>query len=420
LPPTVPSTSRGKAPLGDQFLSVRAATAALASTLSDADATIQSMEDASPAKWHLAHTTWFFETFLLGKTSGYRVFDERYGFLFNSYYEAVGRRHQRAKRGMLTRPSLDQVLAYRAHVEEAMLAAIAAGDADESLVVLGLAHEEQHQELLLTDILHAFAQNPLEPALRPSGPLVVDGEKVGEGWTRHDGGIVSVGHEGSGFAFDCEGPAHEALVRPFALADRAVTCREWQAFIEDGGYDDPLLGLSDGLAVRQREGCEAPLYWEKKDGGYTVMTLRGRQPVDPDAPVAHVSYYEADAFASWAGARLPTEFEWETAARSAVLPERPNDLGTGRLRPAPQRGDGMRGLFGDVWEWTASAFLPYPGFKPAAGAVGEYNGKFMSGQMVLRGSSCATPAGSSRVSTRNFFGPDRRWQFSRPRLPRDA
>ncbi len=403
--------------LAERFEAVRTRTAGLAKGLSDADATVQSMDDASPAKWHLAHTSWFFETFLL-LPRGAEPFAERYDFLFNSYYEGVGERHARARRGMVTRPSLDEVLAYRGHVDAGMAALIAAGDADEGLLALGLAHEEQHQELFLTDILHAFAQNPIEPAYRPPLPQRLPDLPLAEGWTEHPGGIVPIGTDAGGsFAFDCEGPRHEALLRPFRLANRAVTGAEWKAFMADGGYDDPLLWLSDGWAWRQAEGARAPLYWREADGEWSVLTLRGRQPVQDDAPVAHLSHYEADAYARWAGARLPTEFEWEAAAGD---PRSGNDLGTDRLRPAPQTGAGLQGVLGDVWEWTASAYLPYPGFRPAQGAVGEYNGKFMSGQMVLRGGSCATPPGHVRPAYRNFFPPSARWQFAGLRLATDA
>jgi ergothioneine biosynthesis protein EgtB len=379
------------------------------------------MEDASPAKWHLAHTTWFFETFLLVNSSTYRPFDERYGYLFNSYYDSVGERHPRPRRGMLSRPPLSEILSYREHVDEAMTRLIAAGDADPKLLALGLHHEQQHQELFLTDILHAFAQNPIEPAYRKPSPLAVTGAELASGWTPHDGGRVAVGADTDApFFFDCEGPRHEVLLRPFRLANRCVTNAEWCAFIDDGGYRNALLWLSDGWAQVREEAWEAPLYWRRdKDGAWTQMTLRGRQPIDPDAPVTHISFFEADAYASWSGHRLPTEFEWEAVA--ADRPCEGNDGGTERLRPAPQTGrDGVVGLYGDVWEWTASAFLPYPGFRPAAGAVGEYNGKFMSGQIVLRGGSCVTPPEHVRCSYRNFFHPGKRWQFAGLRLAADA
>ena len=368
------------------------------------------MADASPAKWHLAHTTWFLETFILAAQPGYRPFDARFGYLFNSYYEAVGARLPRQSRGLLTRPALSEVLAWRNHVDAALAAAWPRLDSTaRALIELGIAHEEQHQELLLTDLLHLFAQNPLAPAAYPAAP--VSAPAMSAGWPVHPGGIHRIGAADAGFAFDCERPAHEVLLRPFALADGLVTNADWDAFIADGGYARAGLWLADGWAWLQRERIAAPLYWDA-DG--SSFTLAGRRPRSPQAPVTHVSFFEADAFASWAGARLPTEAEWEVAA-AAADPAGGNQLdGAGPAIPI-----GGRGPFGDVWTWTASAFLPYPGFRPAAGAVGEYNGKFMSGQMVLRGASCATPRGHSRASYRNFFYPHQRWQFTGVRLAKD-
>jgi len=422
MPTIVPSSATAPTPadrLASRYRAVRGLTLSLAEPLSDADATVQSMPDASPAKWHMAHTTWFFETFVLrDHVPGYQLHDPRFPFLFNSYYEAEGKRHARHRRGMITRPTLDEVRAYRAHVDAALLAAMPdLPEAALELVALGCHHEEQHQELFVTDILHLFSENPLEPALyapQPKTPVAMPGAI---GWIEGRQGIVQVGHDGQGFAFDCEGPRHDALLHPHAIADRTVTNAEWMRFIEDGGYRDPRLWLSDGWAWVKAESIGAPLYWEERDGGWTRFGLDGRRAIDPAAPVTHVSFYEADAYATWAGARLPTEMEWEAAA-TAHDASGGNQMGTAgpiEPRPAPQGP----AFFGDVWEWTGSAYRPYPGFRAVEGAVGEYNGKFMNGQFVLRGGSCATPRGHARASYRNFFYPHQRWQFTGVRLAKD-
>jgi ergothioneine biosynthesis protein EgtB len=410
--------------LRKQFDRVRTLSRAMVAGLSDADAGAQSMPDASPSKWHLAHTTWFFETFVLCDfVRGYRPFDPRFAFLYNSYYEAKGERIARASRGMLTRPSLDEILAYRSHVDTAMAQAL--DDLPlpaQELVLLGCNHEEQHQELLQTDLLHLFAQNPLLPqAYAPRGSRVRDTTDPLR-WIEGLSGPVEIGHAGSGFAFDCEGPRHTTWLAPHALADRVVTNGEWRDFIADGGYDTPSLWLSDGWAWVREKDIEAPLYWRRNGRGDWAdqFGLDGLAPINAATPVHHVSYYEADAFARWSGARLPTEAEWESAAdgKDAEQGTFVDDAGPVRPAPAPAQ-DGIRQLFGDVWEWTASAFTAYPGFRPAPGAVGEYNGKFMSGQFVLRGGSCATPRGHVRASYRNFFYPHQRWQFTGLRLAKD-
>ncbi|WP_375286214.1 ergothioneine biosynthesis protein EgtB [Sphingomonas sp.] len=410
---------RNEHALAEGFHAVRDLTIALAASLSEADATVQSMEDASPAKWHLAHTTWFFETFVLrDHVRGYRLHDARFPFLFNSYYEAEGRRHARARRGMITRPTLDEVRTYRAHVDEALAAALPGLPPEvQALVELGCHHEQQHQELLVTDILHLFSENPLEPALWPAACKVPVAMPGPVGWIEQGEAVVEIGHDGGGFAFDCEGPRHRTLLAPHALADRTVTNGEWQAFIADGGYASPRWWLSDGWAWVQREGIEAPLYWEQRDSAWTRFGLDGRRALDPAAPVTHVSFYEADAYAAWAGARLPTEAEWEAAA-AAHDPTGGNQMDiAGPVEPRPSPSGPA--FFGDVWEWTGSAYRPYPGFHAAEGAVGEYNGKFMNGQFVLRGGSCATPRGHVRPSYRNFFYPHQRWQFTGVRLAKD-
>jgi ergothioneine biosynthesis protein EgtB len=396
--------------LASRFRTTRTLTEALAGPLSDADATIQSMEDASPAKWHLAHTTWFSETFLLrDHLPGYRLYREDWPFLFNSYYEAEGARIARFARGLLSRPTLDEVLEWRAAVNDAMMPLLD-DPALAELIALGIAHEQQHIELLLTDIKHALFQNPLGPAMWDGEPSRIAAAPAPVGWHEHPGGIALVGHDGQGFSFDNEGPRHRVLLEPFALADRLVTNREWDAFIADGGYRDARLWLADGWAWVQAEKIAAPLYWRDDEH----FTHQGWQPRDPDAPVTHISHFEADAYATWADARLPTEFEWEAIA-AAHDPAAGNQL-DGAMPPLPRGG---AGLFGDCWQFTRSAYLPFPGFRVAEGAVGEYNGKFMSGQVVLRGASCATVRGHARASYRNFFYPHQRWQFTGLRLAKD-
>ena len=378
------------------------------------------MDDASPAKWHLAHTSWFFETFVLrDHRPGYRLHDERFPYLFNSYYEAEGERHARGSRGMITRPTLDEVRAYRAHVTAAVLAGWdeLPGEARE-LVALGRQHEEQHAELLNTDLLHLLSRNPLHPALVSPRPR----EAVAAAplrWVEGPSGRADIGHGGEGFAFDCEGPRHAVWLAPYALAHRLVTNGEWRAFIDDGGYQAVGHWLSDGWAWRQADGVEAPLYWERVDGEWRSFALDGLQALDPLAPVLHVSHYEADAFARWAGHRLPTEAEWEVAAAA-------HDPAAGQQLDGPTDGrarasadGGLTQMFGPAWQWTGSAYLPHPGFRAAPGAVGEYNGKFMSGQMVLKGASLFTPRGHSRASYRNFFPPTARWQATGVRLAKD-
>ena len=399
--------------LAERLSEIRRLSLGLAASLSDADATIQPFPDASPAKWHLAHTTWFFETFVLrDHVPGYQPFEESWAFLFNSYYEAEGPRHTRPKRGMLSRPSLDEVRAYRAHVDEALESALPGlPPAALPLIELGINHEQQHQELLLTDILATFAENPLEPAycqLPPPACFAVEPLS----WHRGREGIVEIGAPDDAFAFDAERPRHRVFLSGHELAGRRVTNKEWRAFIDEGGYATPTLWLSEGWAWVQQEGIAAPLYW--RDDG-TEFTLGGRREIDWAASVAHVSYFEADAYARWAGARLPTEAEWEDFGASAdpLIGNQLDDAAAVVPRPGG-------GIFGDVWEWTQSAFASYPGFAQAEGAVGEYNGKFMCGQYVLKGASCATPRGHSRASYRNFFPPSARWQFTGLRLARDA
>jgi ergothioneine biosynthesis protein EgtB len=401
----------------DRYQEVRDLTEQLAAPLSPEDQTVQSMPDTSPTKWHRAHVTWFFETFLvIDRLPHYQPFDPAYHYLFNSYYEALGNRHPRPERGLITRPGVAEIGAYRAHVDAAMRELLQS-DPDPALadlLELGLNHEQQHQELLLMDIKHALFANPLRPAYRdlPAPPTA---PSPALGWIEHEGGAAELGHRGDGFAFDNELPRHVVQLQPFALADRPVTCGEWLAFINDDGYERPELWLSDGWSAIRSDRREAPLYWFEENGRWRLFTLAGAREIDPAEPVCHLSYYEADAYARWAGARLPTEAEWEAVAEPRTRERGFLDLDA--LTPRP-RDDGP-GLFGDVWEWTSSAYLPYPRFQAAPGAVGEYNGKFMVGQHVLRGGCCATPLGHVRASYRNFFPPAARWPFSGARLAKD-
>ena len=391
------------------------------------DYVVQSMPDASPVKWHLAHTSWFFETFVL-KPAGVdlEAIPSQYGYLFNSYYNTIGERIARPDRGLLSRPTVAEVCRFRAAIDDAMRALL--DRADDAwlrrlgpMIELGLHHEQQHQELILTDLKHAFGRNPLRPIYRDielpgaeaPGPIR---------WLDYPAGLRRIGHDGPGFAFDNESPRHRVFVVAFRLADRLVTNGEYRAFIEDGGYERPEFWLSDGWNARNTQRWTAPLYWERSADGWRMLTLAGMRDLDEAEPVCHVSYYEADAFARWSGARLPSEAEWEVAAEGR--PVEGNFLEDERFHPAPLAASGATGspsqLFGDVWEWTRSPYSPYPGYQPAAGALGEYNGKFMCNQMVLRGGSCATPASHIRSTYRNFFPPDARWQFSGIRLARDV
>ena len=411
--------------LSDRYRHVRSETEVLAAPLQPEDQTIQSMPDVSPTKWHRAHVTWFFETFLLRPhLPGYRPYDPAFSYLFNSYYEQVGERHPRPERGLLSRPNAEEVGRYRAHVDAAMTRLIEGAGPRQSqeiapLVELGLNHEQQHQELLLMDIKHVFSCNPLKPAYRePGRPR--RGSIPPLAWKSFPGGVVEIGHDGGGFAFDNEGPRHRTFLEPFRLAARPVTNGEWVEFIEDGGYRRPELWLSDGWSTVKSEGWEAPLYWSAAEGGWSIFTLSGARALDLREPVVHVSYYEADAFARWAGYRLPTEAEWEVAASGCAM--RGNFAESAVYHPVPaQAGDeGLVQMFGDVWEWTMSPYSPYPRFRAQAGAVGEYNGKFMVNQIVLRGGCCATSSDHMRPTYRNFFYPHQRWAFAGLRLAADA
>jgi ergothioneine biosynthesis protein EgtB len=414
-------TAVGDLTITDRFVATRSLTESLASPLSAEDQTVQSMPDVSPTKWHRAHTTWFFETFLLlPHLQGYRSFHPDYGYLFNSYYEGVGARYPRHDRGLLSRPGVEEIGEYRSHVNRAMTTLLdgpACGSVV-GLVELGIQHEQQHQELLLMDIKHVLSRNPQWPAYdavrmpRPTDPRP-------SSWSGHTEGTYEVGHVPGGFCFDNELPRHREYLAAFAVADHTVTCGEWLAFMDDGGYRRPELWLSDGWATVQSEGWDSPLYWLSEDGRWQEFTLGGLTPVNPGQPVCHVSYYEADAFARWAGMRLPTEAEWEVAA--AEHPVQGHLLDQTKLHPTPAPAvPGRSSPYGDVWQWTSSAYSPYPGFEPAPGAVGEYNGKFMVNQYVLRGGSCVTPPDHIRSSYRNFFPPSARWAFTGLRLARNA
>lgn len=407
-----------RAGIAARFAQVRQQTQALCAKLTAEDMLLQSMPDASPAKWHLAHTTWFFETFVLAHDPAWKPRDPAWHYLFNSYYQSVGPMHVRAQRGLLSRPSLDEVRDYRRRVDEAVLALLERHDDPElaSLVELGLQHEQQHQELLLTDIKHAFWCNPLRPALHSSIVAPAGAPTVPLQFLPGREGIVEIGHRGEGFAFDNETPRHRTLLQPHALANRLVTNAEYLAFVREGGYREPGLWLSDGWATVQREDWQHPLYWQ--DDLASEFTLAGVRALDPAEPVCHLSFYEADAFARWAGARLPTEAEWEAAAQGSSIDG--NLQESGRFQPLPAHaGKGALQLFGDVWEWTASPYVGYPGYRPLPGSLGEYNGKFMCGQWVLRGGSCVTPRDHLRASYRNFFPPHARWQFAGLRLGQD-
>ncbi len=435
-----PIPSIGRTPeenIVQRYISVRAATERLAAPLTPEDQMVQSMPDASPTKWHLAHTTWFFETFLLKPhLPRYRDFHPHFTFAFNSYYHAVGERPLRPNRGLMSRPALEEVHRYREHVDSAMLELIpAAPDRLLPIIELGLNHEQQHQELILTDIKHAFWTQPLRPTYLEQ-PSQSSGSPEKMHWIELDGGIYSVGHDGRGFSFDNEAPRHEVLLQPFQIASRLVTNAEYLAFIEDGGYRRPELWLSDGWDTVRNHQWSAPLYWIapgdqpssasaarlSNEAGWNEFTLGGIRELHPDEPVCHLSYYEADAFARWAGARLATEFEWEAATHTLDTTGPPANgtfLEDQVFHPAPARSvGGLQQIFGDCWEWTSSPYVAYPGYRPVAGALGEYNAKFMCNQMVLRGGSCATPRSHIRASYRNFFPPHARWQFSGIRLAR--
>ncbi len=400
----------------ERYWRTREETLGLIEDLAPEDTVVQTMPDVSPTKWHLAHVTWFFECFVL-EPCGVPRFNDRYHYLFNSYYNSVGAMHPRPERGLLSRPTLGEILAWRAHVDVAILGLLDAGGLDDErmqVLELGLHHERQHQELLLTDIKHVLSCNPLKPVARHSLDVPPGTAPPPYAFSRGAEGIVRIGASGNGFCFDNETPRHDALLHPHEIGDRLVTNGEYRAFIDDGGYRDPQLWLSDGWATLKQRGWNRPLYWD--ESLQSEFTLAGERKIDEHAPVCHVSYYEADAFARWSGNRLPTEFEWESAARNASSDG--NLLERNYWQPAAANGQSQ--YIGDAWEWTSSAYAPYPGFRPLEGALGEYNGKFMCNQMTVRGGSCVTAADHIRASYRSFFYPDARWQFLGFRLARDT
>lgn len=420
-----PASSR-KDQLLEKYRDVRRFSEELCQTLEPEDCVIQTMPEMSPTKWHLAHVSWFFETFVAKPhLPGYRPLHPQYGFLFNSYYNAAGKMHERPKRGLISRPTVKETYAYRQQVDAAMHELLQTVNETEfeklaPLVTLGLNHEQQHQELMLTDIKHVFWTNPLRPAFRPD-KAVSKPNATALGWYNYKAGLYFIGHEGGDFCFDNEGPRHQVFLNSFALADRLATNQEYLEFMEDGGYQRPEFWLSLGWTAVCESGWNAPFYWEQRDGSWWMMTMAGMRPVSMHEPVCHLSYFEADAYARWAGARLPTEAEWEVAANTAAFEGQFAECGRFHPMPAAAPSSGTPSqMFGEAWQWTQSAYAPYPGYKPATGALGEYNGKFMCNQYVLRGASCATPRSHARLTYRNFFPPDARWQFMGVRLAKDA
>ena len=417
------ASERRRDTLVRKYQSTRLHSERICKTLNAEDYVVQSMPDVSPLRWHLAHTTWFFETFLLGQFSSHEKFNEQFEYLFNSYYNTVGNQFPRDRRGQLTRPTVDEILEYRRFVDERMLRCLQLDDHCSShfleLVELGLQHEQQHQELMLTDIKHVFSQNPLYPPLSEF-PLKAPGETPSQSWNRFDSGVYRLGHEGEAFAFDNESPRHRVFLEPYMLSNRVVTNGEYQEFVNDGGYQRPEFWLSLGWHHVTTENWKSPLYWLHRDGNAFEFTLAGLVELDPCRPVTHISYFEADAYARWAKARLATEAEWEVAAAPHEIDgcfAEDHTLAESAIHPSHERRCGeFHGLFGGVWEWTSSSYAPYPGYQPPSGALGEYNGKFMCNQYVLRGGSCATPREHLRMTYRNFFPPEARWQFTGIRL----